>query len=79
MLCELHVRLSITQAKLPAAHLLLLLLLETPLTLLLLFTAVVFHPKPSAPNSLMALSLPLSLALALSIYPRRVLSIGRCD
>lgn len=62
-MCELRVSLSITQAKLPAAHLLLLLLVETPLTLLLLLTAVVFLSKPSAPNSLLALSLSLSLTL----------------
>lgn len=65
MVCELRVSLSITLAELPAALRLLLLLLETLLTLLLL-TSVVFLPEPSTPNSLSALSLTHLLALSLS-------------
>lgn len=81
MVCELCVSVSITQAELPAAHLLLLLLLKLPHLAPLLLISVVFLTKPSAHNSVSAPSLPLSLArpCAHSLYPRRVLLIGRCD
>lgn len=79
MVCELRVILSITQAKLPAAHLLLLLLLGThhhhpPTLTLLLLTTVVFLLKPSAHNSLLALSLSLSRCLARTLVRSRSLS-----